>query len=61
MLQILPIHFNENSYKLLYLYNLRSNFTFVFVIEYQALINDQNLSLDSQYNAFNWVAAWIVI
>jgi len=57
MLQILPIHFNENSYKLLYLYNLRSNFTFVFVIEYQALINDQNLSLDSQYNAFNWVAA----
>lgn len=57
MIQILPIHFHENLYKLLYLYNLRSNFTFVFVIEYSALINDQNLSPDSQYNAFNRVAA----
>jgi len=42
MLQILPILLHENSLKLLHLYNLRSNFIFVFVIEYPALINDQN-------------------
>jgi hypothetical protein len=36
------------------------NFTFVFVIEYSALINDQNLSSNSQYNAFNGDAVLII-